>query len=290
MAVTAQLVKELRERTGAGILDSKKALEASNGDIDKAIAFLQEKGQAKAAKKAGRISAEGLVSTATNDKAAVIVEINSETDFVSKNAQFQKLVKDVTEALLNADFKSDEEAAKVKIGSKSIEELCVDATATIGEKISFRRATKFSASADQVIGSYTHANGQIAALVLLEGKNAEAAKNVAMHVTAMNPEFLDADSMPKTKIEEFKKEILEEMKDVKKPDNIKEKIAEGKLRKVLSDLTLVDQEFVMEKMPVSKYLQGQSSTAKDMIRFEVGEGIVKEEADFAAEVAAQMKK
>lgn len=290
MAVTAQLVKELRERTGAGILDSKKALEATNGDMEKAIAFLQEKGQAKAAKKAGRISAEGLVSTSSNGNAAVMVEINSETDFVSKNAQFQKLVKDVTGALLKAEFKNNEEASKVKVGDKTIEELCVQATATIGEKISFRRAEKFNAADGQIIGSYTHANGQIAALVLIEGGKPDVAKNVAMHVTAMNPEFLDAASMPKAKIDEFKKQILDDMKDIDKPDNIKEKMAEGKLRKILSDLTLVDQEFVMEKMPVSKYLTNNNATAKAMARFEVGEGIVKEESDFAAEVAAQMKK
>ncbi|MCP4336703.1 MAG: elongation factor Ts [Mycoplasma sp.] len=290
MAVTAQLVKKLRERTGAGILDSKKALESSNGDIEKAIEFLKEKGQAKAAKKAGRISAEGLVSTIENSNSAVIVEINSETDFVSKNAQFQKLVKDITEALLSSDFNNDEEASKIKVDGKTIEELCINATATIGEKISFRRASKFIAKDNEVIGSYTHANGQIASLVLLKGSNKEAAKNVAMHIAAMNPDFLNAESMPKEKIEEFKKEILKEMVGIDKPDNIKEKMAEGKLRKVLSELTLIDQEFVMEKMSVGKYLQGKSLEAKEMIRFEVGEGIEKQETDFAAEVASQMKK
>ncbi|CAM9107462.1 translation elongation factor Ts [Mycoplasma marinum] len=288
MAVTALQVKELRQRTGAGILDSKKALEATDGDIDKAIEWLQERGAAKAAKKANRISAEGLVSTAQNDQAAVMIEINSETDFVSKNAQFQKLVKEIAEGLLSIDFSSDAEAAKAVINGKTVEELCMEATTTIGEKISFRRATRIIKLENQFVGAYTHANGQIASLVTIEGGNAEAAKNVSMHVAAMNPEFLDASSMPQEKIEAFKAEIMDELKDVQKPENIKEKMAEGKLRKVLSDLTLVDQEFVMEKMPVSKYLKGQNATALAMTRFQVGEGIEKQESDFAAEVAAQM--
>ncbi len=290
MAITAQQVKELRERTGAGILDSKKALEATNGDVEKAIEFLQEKGQAKAAKKAGRIAAEGLVSTSSNEKSAVVVEINSETDFVSKNQQFQELVRTITKGLLAAEFSNDNEASQVMVDGATIEDLCVKATATIGEKISFRRAVKFTAEEGEVIGAYTHANGQIAALFKGKGSNTEAVKNVAMHVTAMNPEFLDAESMPAEKIAEFKKTIMDEMIGIDKPENIKEKMAEGKLRKVLSDLTLVDQEFVMEKMPVSKYLQGNSLEAVSMVRFEVGEGIAKDATDFASEVAEQMKK
>ncbi len=288
MSITAQMVKELRERTGAGILDSKKALEATNGDIEKAIEHLQENGVAKAAKKAGRIAAEGLVTTASNEKGSVMVEINSETDFVAKNAQFQELVKKISSALLTASFSNSEEAAKVNVDGKTIEELCVEATATIGEKISFRRAIKIEKNNDQFIGAYTHSNGQIAALVTIQGGNEEAAKNVAMHVTAMNPEFLDAEAMPKEVVAKYKAEIMEELSSMDKPEAILEKMAEGKLRKILSDLTLVDQEFVMEKMPVSKYLSSQNAKAISMIRYQVGEGIEKKEEDFASEVAAQM--
>ncbi len=288
MAVTALQVKELRQRTGAGILDSKKALEATDGDVDKAIEWLQERGQAKAAKKASRIAAEGLVATAQNDNVAVMVEINSETDFVAKNAQFQELVKTIATGLLSVEFSTDKEAANAVINGKTVIELCVEATSTIGEKISFRRASKVFKGDNQFIGSYTHANGQISSLVIIEGGNVEAAKNVSMHVAAMNPEFLDATEMSQEIITKYKAEIIEELKDIKKPENIKEMMAEGKLRKILSDLTLVDQEFVMEKMPVSKYLKGHGAKAILMARFQVGEGIVKEESDFAAEVAAQM--
>ncbi|NQZ28915.1 MAG: elongation factor Ts [Mycoplasmatales bacterium] len=288
MAVTALQVKELRQRTGAGILDSKKALEATNGNVDKAIEWLQERGQAKAAKKESRIAAEGLVATAQNDKAAIMVEINSETDFVAKNSQFQELVKTIATGLLEVEFSTNEEAANAKVNGKTVTELCVEATSTIGEKISFRRAKKIVKADNQFIGSYTHANGQISSLVVIEGGNEEAAKNVSMHVAAMNPEFLDAASMPQEIIAKHKAEIMEELKDINKPEKIKEMMAEGKLRKILSDLTLVDQEFVMEKMPVSKYLKGQGAKAISMARFQVGEGIVKEESDFAAEVAAQM--
>ncbi len=288
MAVTALQVKELRQRTGAGILDSKKALEATDGNIDKAIEWLQERGQAKAAKKESRIAAEGLVATAQNDKAAIMVEINSETDFVAKNSQFQELVKTIANGLLEVEFSTDEEAANAIINGKTVNELCVEATSTIGEKISFRRAKKVVKADNQFIGSYTHANGQISSLFVTEGGNNEAAKNVSMHIAAMNPEFLDADAMPQETIEKHKAEIMDELKDINKPEKIKEMMAEGKLRKILSDLTLVDQEFVMEKMPVSKYLKGHGAKAISMARFQVGEGIVKEEADFAAEVAAQM--
>ncbi len=288
MAVTALQVKELRQRTGAGILDSKKALEATDGDINKAIEWLQERGQATAAKKASRVAAEGLVSTAQNDNAAVMVEINSETDFVAKNAQFQELVKKVANGLLLVDFSNSEEATKAVINGKTVEELCTEATSTIGEKISFRRAIKVVKTDSQFIGAYTHANGQISSIVVIEGGNQEVAKNISMHVAAMNPEFLDAASMPQEKIETFKTEIMAELADINKPEKIKEIMAEGKLRKVLSDLTLVDQEFVMEKMPVSKYLKGHGASAISMARFLVGEGIAKDETDFAAEVAAQM--
>jgi len=285
----AKLIKELRERTGAGFLDVKKALDASNDDIDKAIEWLQERGQAKAAKKAGAIAAEGVVVTITNDTHSVIYEVNSQTDFVATNSQFKELVSKIGEALINADFSTIEEANKVLIDGKTISELTTEATATIGEKIELRRAQKILKPTNGALGAYTHGNKQVAAIVITEGGDDESARNVAMHVASMNPEFLDEESIDPEKIKEMKAEIQKSPALEGKPENIKENIAKGMLRKQLSELTLVDQEFVMEKMPVSKYLASKGAKAIGMVRYAVGEGIEKVETDFASEVAAQMK-
>jgi elongation factor Ts len=231
------------------------------------------------------------VHVAANDKNAVIVEINSETDFVALNKDFKELVSKVAKALLEADFNSDKEASQIKINGTTIEELCEKATVTIGEKISFRRALKVTKKDSEFFGPYTHVNGKIAAIVKIEGGNSEAAKNVAMHVSAMNPQFLNREAMPANDIANHKNAIMNELKDIDKPENIKEKMAEGKLGKILADLTLVDQAFVMEsKQSVKQYLKSANATATFMIRYEVGEGIEKNEVDFAKEVASQMQK
>ena len=286
--MSALLVKQLRDRTGAGFLDCKKALEASNGDVDKAIEWLQERGAAKAAKKAGAIAAEGVVKTLTTENGAVIFELNSQTDFVAQNAQFKALVDKIANGLVHANFTTAEEANAVTIDGKTVADICVDATATIGEKIQLRRAIKLNKAANEVIGAYTHVNGRVAAIVVTENGNEDAARNVAMHVASMNPQFLDANSVDADKLAAMKAEIAESPALQGKPENIANSIAEGMLRKQLSTLTLVDQEFVMEKMPVSKYLSNHGAVAKAMFRFEVGEGIEKKEENFAAEVAAQM--
>lgn len=283
----AKLIKELRDRTGAGFLDVKKALEATDNNMDKAIEWLQERGAAKAAKKAGNIAAEGVVAIAQNDSVAVMYEVNSQTDFVAQNAEFTELVETIGKALLSADFNTAEEANAISYEGKTVAEMTTEATATIGEKIEVRRAVRVSKNGS--LGAYVHTNKQVAAIVVTEGGTDEIARNVAMHVASMNPQFLDENSVPAEKVAAMKAEIAESPALEGKPENIKENIAKGMLRKQLSELTLVDQEFVMEKMPVSKYLSSKGATAKAMYRFEVGEGIEKVEQDFAAEVAAQMK-
>ncbi|MCR8613354.1 MAG: translation elongation factor Ts [Mycoplasma sp.] len=294
MAVTALQVKELRSRTGAGILDAKKALEEADGDIEKAIVILQEKGAAKAVKKAGRIAAEGLISTTVEGNKASIVEVNSETDFVAMNKTFQELVAKISKTLVSATFNTDEEAANVPLDGKTVGQVASDATTTIGEKIHFRRAKQIVKTDSQTLGAYTHVNGKVGALVLLEGGNEEIAKNVAMHITAMNPQYLDVTEVPNEQVEGFKAEIMKEINEdpkmQNKPEKIKLMMSEGKLNKVLSEITLVNQAFVMEsKQSVEKYLASHGAVAKAMVRFEVGEGIEKNEVDFAAEVASQMK-
>ncbi|MGZ9413320.1 translation elongation factor Ts [Mycoplasma sp. 1012] len=291
---TMALIKELRERTDAPMVDCKKALEASSWSVEKAILWLQENGKAKAAKKAGRIAAEGLVSVATNGKAAVVFEVNSETDFVAQNKQFIDLVNKIGQVLLKGDFSSNEEATHLKDeNGKTIEELCVDATATIGEKIAFRRAKKLSASESQRIGSYIHTNGRVASLVLINGENEEAAKNVSMHVAAMNPEYALVSQVPSSEVDkltkEFTLEIENDPKNSKKPENIKQMMINGKVEKELAKIVLELQEFVMDSsFKVKSYLDSKKSSLLEIVRFEVGEGIEKQETDFAAEVAAQV--
>lgn len=286
--MSAQLIKELRDRTNAGFLDCKKALEEANNDIEKAIELLQEKGAAKAAKKAGAIAAEGITNIVTGSNKVVIYELNSQTDFVIQNELFQELNKKIENALAANSFSSTEEAKAIQVDGKTIEQLTTDATATIGEKIELRRAQEVPLKDGEVAGNYVHVNKQVSAIVINKGGSEEVARNVAMHVASMNPEYLNEAAVPAATVEEMRKEIAESDALKGKPENIVENIAKGMLRKKLSEMTLVDQEFVMEKMPVSKYLSQNGAEIVSMIRYEVGEGIEKKEEDFAAEVAAQM--
>lgn len=288
------LIKELRERTDAPMVDCKKALESSEWNVEKAIVWLQENGKAKAAKKAGRIAAEGLVSAAKNEKHAVIFEVNSETDFVAQNKQFIDLVNKIGNILLNNTFSNSEEALNLKDESgKSIDDLCVDATATIGEKIAFRRAEKIEIKETQKAGTYVHTNGRVASIVLVNGDSEEAAKNVSMQVAALNPEYTLVSEVPASVVnklkEEFAKEIESDAKFASKPEKIKQSMIEGKLNKELSKNVLELQDFVMDSaFKVNTYLQSKKSELVKSLRFEVGEGIEKQETDFAAEVAAQV--
>lgn len=309
MAVTASMVKELREMTGAGMMDCKKALSATDGDFDKAIEFLREKGLATAEKKAGRIAAEGLVATTIKDgdKVAAIVEVNAETDFVAKNEVFQTFVKEVVEQAANTDaadidaFKAEKWALDT---SMTVDEKLAAMIAKIGENMNIRRFEKI-VSEDGIVVSYIHAAGKIGVLVEAKTENndervKEALKNVAMQVAALNPKYVSTDDVPE-EYKEHEKEILiaqakNNPKNANKPENIIEKMITGRLAKELKEICLLEQEYVKaeNKETVAKYLEmvskevGTPVELKRFVRFETGEGLEKKNEDFAAEVAAQM--
>lgn len=286
------LIKKLREMTGAGFVDCKKALENSNNDLDAAIEWLQKNGAAKAVKKSSNIAADGLVSISKDDQNVVIYEVNSQTDFVAMNEDFKKLVDKIGKILVKNNFSSIEESLSLKDeDGKTIEELTMEATAKIGEKIALRRAKKVSLKDNINVGMYVHFDGKKASLIVCEGGNEENLKGVAMHITAMNPIYLNEQAVPTSKIEDLKLEFSKSPALEGKPEKIKESILAGMLRKELSNYTLTEQDYVVESgKTVGKFLQDINAKEIEMIRFEVGEGIEKQEVDFAAEVAAQMKK
>ena len=286
------LIKKLREMTGAGFVDCKKALENSNNDLDAAIEWLQKNGAAKAVKKSSNIAADGLVSISKDDENVVIYEVNSQTDFVAMNEDFKKLVDKIGKILVKNNFSSIEESLSLKDeDGKTIEELTMEATAKIGEKIALRRAKKVSLKNNINVGMYVHFDGKKASLIVCEGGNEENLKGVAMHITAMNPTYLNEKAVPSSKIEDLKLEFSKSPALEGKPEKIKESILAGMLRKELSNYTLTEQDYVVEPgKTVGKFLQDINAKEIEMIRFEVGEGIEKQEVDFAAEVAAQMKK
>ena len=286
------LIKKLREMTGAGFVDCKKALENSNNDLDAAIEWLQKNGAAKAVKKSSNIAADGLVSISKDDENVVIYEVNSQTDFVAMNEDFKKLVDKIGKILVKNNFSSIEESLSLKDeNGKTIEELTMEATAKIGEKIALRRAKKVSLKNNIGVGMYVHFDGKKASLIVCEGGNEENLKGVAMHITAMNPTYLNEKAVPSSKIEDLKLEFSKSPALEGKPEKIKESILAGMLRKELSNYTLTEQDYVVESgKTVGKFLQDINAKEIEMIRFEVGEGIEKQEVDFAAEVAAQMKK
>ena len=286
--ISASMVKELRETTGAGMLDCKKALEASNGNMEDAITWLREKGISKAAKKATRIAAEGLAVAKVDGNKAVVVEVNSETDFVAKNEEFQKLVNIIADTVLNSDVKTVEEANKLTYEGKTIEELVVEKTATIGEKLSFRRFERLTKEDSQVFGTYSHMGGKIVALTLLD-KDLELAKDIAMQVAAMRPLYLDRDQVPADVLEK-EKTILKEQAENEGLDPSKiDMIVNGRVNKYYEEVCLVDQGFIKEnKMKVSKYVESKNSKIISFVRYEVGEGMEKREENFADEVMKQI--
>lgn len=295
MAVTAKQVKELRERTGAGMLDCRNALVETNGDIDKAVILLREKGMAQAAKKSSRIAAEGLVNAVFEDNIAMLYEINSETDFVAKNDRFLSLIDLIGKALLTTKPNNTEEALKTTYEGQTIEQIMIDNTATIGEKLDLRRVTKVEKADDEVFGFYKHMGGSIVALVVVKGDE-EVAKDVAMQVAAQRPIYLNREQIDEEYIISEKQillnqALLENKEEAKpKPENIIEKIVEGRLNKQLQDVCLVDQVYVKDtSMKVSEYLKQNQATVNLFKRLEVGEGIERREEDFAAEVSAQIK-
>lgn len=289
MAISASMVKELRETTGAGMLDCKKALEATDGNIESAIDWLREKGISKAAKKSTRIAAEGLAEAKTDNNKAVIVEINSETDFVAKNEEFKKLVKTVTDTILKSNATTLEEALKLTVDGKDLEQLIAEKSGTIGEKITLRRFEIVEKNDDQVFGTYSHQGGRIVTLTVLDGNDLELAKDIAMQAAAMRPLYLTRDEVPEEKIEKEKAILMEQAENEGLDSNKIPMIVNGRLNKYFEEVCLVDQGFIKEnKMKVSKYVESKKSKIIKFIRYEVGEGIEKKNENFADEVMKQI--
>lgn len=296
MAITAAQVKELREKTGAGMMDCKKALTECEGDMAKAVDWLREKGIAKSAKKEGRIAAEGLTRCAVEGNTAIVFEVNSETDFVSKNENFLSLLDTLQAAILANKPASLEEALNVQTAEGTINDLIINATATIGEKISFRRVEVIEKADDEVFGSYMHMGGTISAVVVLKGtQDATVAKNMAMQVASMAPKYVSQADVPGDMVEHERELQLQMMKaDPKmagKPEKVLEGILKGKVDKHFKDMCLLDQEFFLDpKQKVSGFLKSNNADIVKFVRYQAGEGIEKREENFAEEVAAQMAK
>lgn len=288
--ISASLIKELREKTGAGMLDCKKALEANDGDLDKSIDWLREKGISKAAKKADRVAAEGMAAILTKGNEAVILEMNSETDFVAKNDKFQELVKNILETLIDSDVKELDEALKLKCGDNTIEEIIVSNTATIGEKLTLRRFARVSKSDDESFGEYIHMGGKIAVLIVTEGTSEEVAKDVAMHAAAMRPTYVSEEDVPSDEVEREKAVLTEQAMNEGKPEEIAKKMVQGRIKKFFKEICLEEQPFVKDSdINVKTFVKNNGGSIKAMYRFEVGEGIEKKEENFAEEVAKQIK-
>lgn len=296
MAISAKDVKQLRDMTGAGMMDCKKALTENNGDFDEAVKWLQVKGISKAQKKADRVAAEGLISNWVSDdkKEGVLIEINCETDFVTRNENFQNFVKKVTEAVGPSSVSSVEDADQVTIDGKTLGDYTTEQIAVIGENIKVRRIARLRAE-DGIVGAYSHTNDQIGVLVLVEGRSdddtAEFARDVAMHTAAMRPLYLSPDDVDAEAAEKQSELFADKLREEGKPDKIIPKILEGQMRKWRGENSLLGQAYAKDADLTVDQFQKQFGgvTIKDFVRFEVGEGIEKKEDDFAAEVAAMNK-
>ncbi len=288
---TAQDVKSLREKTGAGMMDCKKALQETNGDMEEAITWLREKGISKAAKKASRIAAEGLTKAVEKDNKAAIVEVNSETDFVAKNEAFTSFVDNLANTLVESNVSTLEEANELKIDDETVANTIISLTAKIGEKISFRRFEVVEKTDDQVFGIYSHMGGKITTLVVLEGANPEVAKDVAMHTAAMRPSYLNSEEVPSDVLDKEKSIMREQLLNEGKPEDRIEQILVGKVKKYYEEVCLENQIFIKaeNKETVGKFLANNDSKLVKMVRFEVGEGMEKRNEDFASEVMSQIK-
>ena len=289
--IKAAQVKELRDKVGVGMMDAKKALVEAEGDMDKAIDILREKGMATAAKKADRISAEGLTYVHVDGNTAAVVEVNSETDYVSKNEQFQNLVKDIAVAIVENKPATVEEAKEVKLATgETIGATITTAIQTIGENINLRRFELVTKEDGETFGPYEHMGGRISVLTVIEGADEDVARDVAMHVAALNPEYLNRDDVSQEVRDHELSILTEQAKNEGKPENIVEKMVQGRLKKWLGEISLVDQPFVKDgDITVQKHLENNGATIKSFTRLEVGEGIEKRQEDFAQEVMDQMK-
>lgn len=293
--ITAAMVKELREKTSAGMLDCKKALAETDGDMEAAVTWLRERGIAKAVKKEGAVAAEGLCSFAIDGNKCVLFELNSQTDFVAQNAKFTALLEQVGQILVASNATNTEEALQISVDGKTLETVILEASGVIGEKISLRRVTVLTKTDAQIFGAYKHMGGRIVTVTILDGDNAECAKDIAMHVAALSPKYVSKDDIPASEIEKEREVILaaalnENASAAKpKPENIiAERIVPGRLDKSLKEICLLSQAFVKNPdQTVDAYVKGAKSVVKSFLRLEVGEGIEKQVTDFAAEVAAQ---
>ena len=292
MAVTAQMVKELREKTGAGMMDCKKALVQTDGDLEAAIDFLREKGLSSAAKKADRIAAEGTTFIQVEGNKAVLLEINAETDFVSKNEAFQQLVKQVAAHLLATEPASVEEAlASIIEEGLTVENVISNAVAKIGEKITLRRFVIETKTDADAFGPYLHMGGRIGVLTVIEGTtDAQAAKDVAMHIAALNPTYISRDEVSADEVEHERKVLTEQALNEGKPENIVAKMVEGRLGKYFEEVCLLDQSFVKNPdQKVRVFVESTGGNLTSFTRYSVGEGIEKREDNFAEEVMSQVK-
>lgn len=291
MAITAKLVKELRERTGAGMMDCKNALVETDGNLDAAVDLLREKGIAKAAKKAGKVAAEGGVLIKSDANQATLTELNCQTDFVAISEPFKNLHVKLTDAIFASKANNVEEAKASDVDGKNVDETLVEAVATIGENLQLRRISFMEKNDDEVFGTYVHANSKVGTLVKVKGSDEEFAKGVAMHVAAINPQFVDGSDVPAEVVAKekaiFEAEVKETMAD--KPEKVIENIIKGKVAKFLKEICLLDQKFVIDdSKTVKQAAKDAGCEVVEFVRFEVGEGIEKEEKDFAAEVASQV--
>ena len=295
MAITAAQVKELRELTGAGMMDCKKALTECEGDIKKAIDWLREKGIAKAAKKEGRIAAEGLAKILIEGNKAVVLEVNSETDFVAKNDRFLALLDEAAKTIFNSNAKTVEEALALPTAEGTLNDSFIGAVAIIGEKITLRRFEIVEKSDDELFGSYTHQGGRIVAVTVVKGTaDAQIAKNMAMQVASMNPTYVSRNEMPQDVVA-HEREVQEGIMAndpslANKPEKVKAGIIEGRVSKSLQDMCLVDQEYFLDSnLKCGQYLKENNAEVVKFVKYIVGEGIEKKQDDFAAEVAAMAK-
>ena len=287
--VTAELVKQLRDQTGAGMMDCKKALEANNGDVKAATDWLREKGIAKAEKKQSRIAAEGLANIFIEGNKAVVLEINSETDFVAKNDEFKSMVENIGKAILASDAKTMDEANALEVEGSTVADYIVAKTAKIGEKLSFRRFEVVTKNDDEAFGSYLHNGGKIAVLTVVKGSNEAIAKDVAMQAAAMKPRYVFESDVPAEDVENERKVLKEQAMNEGKPAEIAEKMVEGRMKKFYKENCLVNQLFIKDdSVDVQTYLKNNSSELVSMTRYEVGEGLEKRVENFAEEVAKQI--
>ena len=291
--VTASLVKELREKTGAGMMDCKKVLTETDGDMEKAIELLRERGIAKAAKKSGRVAAEGLVEAYISEdgKVGAIVEVNSETDFVAKNDEFKTFVMNVAKQVVEKNPKDVEELLSQEAifeAGKTVSEALVGKIATIGENLSIRRFARFESKG--LLESYIHGDGKIAVLINMTKGEKELAKDLCMQIAAARPEYLNEQSVPAERVEKEKEILKVQTMNEGKPEQIAEKIVQGRIRKFFEEICLVDQVFVKDSnMKVSELLKQKDAEIAEFARFEKGEGIEKKEENFAEEVMNQLK-